>query len=135
MLYTIDDNFLRFWFRFVYRHQSIIELKAYERLRQFVLRDYKAFSGIALEGYFRRRLAEEGTWTRIGGWWDRKGEQEIDVVAVDDFDKRVLFAEVKRNADKINPAVLKAKSEEFLKVNSSYIDYDREYRSLSMSDL
>ena len=135
MLYTIEDNFLRFWFRFIYRYQSAIELKAFDRLRQFVTRDHKTFSGKALEGYFRARLAEEGGWTKIGGWWDRKGENEIDIVAIDEFDKRVLFAEVKRNPEKINPSVLPKRAEEFLKAKSRYADYEREYRSLSMQDM
>lgn len=135
MLYEIDDNFLRFWFRFVYRYQSAIELKAYDRLRDFVLRDYKVFSGKALERYFARRLAEEGHWTQIGGWWDRKGENEIDLVAVDEFEKRLLFCEVKRNPERINPSVLTEKAEAFIRSVSKYAEYKRDFRSLSLEDL
>ena len=29
---------------------------------------------------FRAKFLEEGRYTRIGGWWDRKGENEIDLV-------------------------------------------------------
>lgn len=31
--------------------------------------------------YFRHVLIESKAYTRIGGWWDRKGENEIDIVA------------------------------------------------------
>jgi len=134
-LYTIEDNFLRFWFRFVYKYQSAIELRAYERLRDFVLRDYKVFSGIALEGYFRRKMAEAGCWTKIGGWWDRKGQNEIDIIAVDEFDKRIRFCEVKRNPEKINPAALEERVQSFFVTEPRYSEFQRELCSLSMDDL
>ena len=31
--YILDDNFLIFWFRFIYRYSFLIETKGYERLR------------------------------------------------------------------------------------------------------
>ena len=34
-----------------------------------------------LERYFKRVLIESKKYTRIGSWWDRKGENEIDIVA------------------------------------------------------
>lgn len=135
MLYEIDDEFLRFWFRFIYKYQSAIEIQAYERLRDFVMRDYKVFSGKALEGYFRRKLMEEGGWTQIGGWWDRKGKNEIDIVAIDEFDKRILFAEVKRNPDKIDLKLLTEKAERFFTASPKYSAFVREYLALSMDDM
>lgn len=135
MLYEIDDNFLRFWFRFVWKYQAAIELKAYDRLRDLVLRDYRVFSGKALEGYFRRRLAEEGCWTRIGGWWDRRGENEIDIIALDEFEKRILFGEVKRNAEKIDLDILQDKAESFLRAAGKYGAYRREYRAFSLAEM
>ena len=44
-----------FRFRFVYRNQAAIEMKAYDRIRDLVLRDYAVFSGKALESYFAKR--------------------------------------------------------------------------------
>lgn len=135
MLYQIDDCFLRFWFRFVYRYQSALELKAYDRLRSLILRDYPVFSGMALEQYFRTKLAESGQWTAIGNWYDRKGENEIDIVAVDDLEKRILFAEVKRNPEKINPQVLKTRAQAFLRATPKYADYSPTFVGYSMEDM
>lgn len=135
MLYQIDDCFLRFWFRFVYRYQSAIELKAYDRLRSLILRDYPVFSGLALEQYFRTKLAESGKWTAIGNWYDRKGENEIDIVAVDDLEKQILFAEVKRNQEKIYPQVLKTRAQAFLQVSPKYVDYTPLYAEYSLKDM
>lgn len=135
MFYEIDDNFLRFWFRFVYRYQAAIELKAYGRLREFVLRDYKTFSGKALESYFAKKLAESGEWTRMGNWWDRKGENEIDLIAVDEFGKRILFCEVKRNAEKIKAGTLREKADAFLRAHAGYASFTPDYRALSLADM
>lgn len=135
MLYQIEDNFLRFWFRFIYKYQAAIELKAYSRLRSLIVRDYTVFSGKALEQYFRCKLAESGEWTDIGNWYDRKGENEIDIVAVDDLEKRILFAEVKRNSGKINPRVLEQRAKSFLKTVPKYEEYKRSYAAYSLADM
>lgn len=135
MLYEIDDLFLRFWFRFVYRYQSAIELKAYGRLREFILRDYRMLSGKALESYFAKKLSESGEWTRMGSWWDRKGENEIDLIAVDEFGKRILFCEVKRNAAKISTGTLREKAAVFLRTHANYAAFTPAYRALSLSEM
>ena len=135
LLYEIDDNFLRFWFRFVYRYQAMVEMKAFDRLRDLILRDYAVFSGKSLESYFAKKLAETGTWTQIGRWWDRKGENEIDIVAVDDLEKRILFGEVKRNAERISLGVLRSKAEAFLRNHARYASYASDCRGFSLSEM
>ena len=44
------------------------------------MRDYNTFSGLMLERYFHRVAMESEEFTRIGRWWDRKGENEIDMI-------------------------------------------------------
>lgn len=133
--YTLKDNFLRFWFRFVWKYQSMIELRAYGRLQEFILRDYRVFSGKTLEDYFQHKFAEEGKFTKIGNWWDRKGLNEIDIVAVDDFEKTISFCEVKRNSEKIDLGGLAEKAESFHRATGVYMDYRADYRALSMADM
>lgn len=55
-----------------------------------------------LERYFRQNFAEWGTFTRIGSWWNRKGENEIDLIAEDELEKKAVFAEVKRKQRRIS---------------------------------
>jgi len=54
-----------------------------------------------LERYFRTKLTEESRFTRIGGYWDKKGETEIDLIAVNELEKYAEFIEVKRNPSEI----------------------------------
>lgn len=44
-----------------------------------------------LERYFERKLRESGRYTRIGRYWDRKGENEIDLIAVNESEGSFSF--------------------------------------------
>ena len=117
--YKLNDNFFRFWFRFVFRYQYLIQVRMFDKLREVVTRDYEVFSGIALEGYFRQKFVEEGRYSRMGGWWDRKGENEIDLVCENEFENRLDFYEVKRDPRRISMCVLAEKSESFFLKNAT----------------
>ncbi|MBP5360131.1 MAG: ATP-binding protein, partial [Bacteroidaceae bacterium] len=47
--YEISDQFLRFWFRFVWPYQALVERQQLSLLRQNIGRHYEQFSGRALE--------------------------------------------------------------------------------------
>ena len=133
--YVIIDNFFAFWFRFVHRNADLIELKRFDALREILRRDYEAFSGLMLERYFRQKLVEQHTFTGIGNWWDRKGENEIDIVAEDELSKHALFAEVKRDRERISLERLKEKSEVFMRSTGKFSGWRIEYKALSLSDM
>jgi len=132
--YRIDDCFFRFWFRFVYRNQSMIELGRFKELQSLVARDIDSFSGYALERYFRWKFTEDTTYTRMGGWWDRKGENEIDLVCEDEINGRLDFYEIKRDAARIDLAALKAKAEVFFEKNPDMRSLEGECRGISLAD-
>lgn len=52
---------------------------------------------------------ETGRYSQVGKWWDRKGENEIDMLALNEFDHTGMVAEVNRNPRKISLADLQAK--------------------------
>ena len=107
--YEISDLFLRFWFRFVCPYQSLIESGQLKLLRSNISAHYDQFSGKTLERYFQTQLMETGDYTQVGNWWDRKGENEIDIIAINEFTHEALAAEVKRNERKISLHVLEEK--------------------------
>ena len=41
--YQIKDNFLNFWFRFIYKNRSAIEIGNYEYVKEIVRRDFDNF--------------------------------------------------------------------------------------------
>ncbi len=116
----IDDNYLRFWFRFIYPNQMLIEINRIDLLREIVERQYEQYSGCVLERYFREKIAGSGRVTAIGSYWDSKGVNEIDLLALNDLDKTALIAEVKRNPKKLDMKSLAAKANTLKKELSGY---------------
>lgn len=106
VVYTIHDNFFTFWFRFIFKYGHILEIGAYENMRTLIRRDYATFSGRMLERYFYDKTAESGRYTILGRWWDRKGENEIDLIAANEIDKTAEIYEIKRKRRNINIANL-----------------------------
>ncbi|MDU1891968.1 MAG: ATP-binding protein [Dysgonomonas sp.] len=130
--WSLNDNYLRFWFRFIYPNQSLIEMGKYDLLRETIDKNYEQYSGFILEKYFRAKMAEEERITAIGSYWDSKGENEIDLIALNDLDKTAIVAEVKRNPKKIDMALLQAKADSIKKELGKY---ELELRGLSMDDM
>ncbi len=130
--YEIVDNFLAFWFRFIFKYQSIIEAKNFERLKAIIRRDFSTFRGKILEKLFIELMKEKQLYTQIGSYWQRGNQNEIDIVAIDEADKTILICEVKRSPKRLNLNELKLKSEKLLQ---QYEDYKIEYRLLSLEDI
>lgn len=109
--YAIRDHFLNFWFRFVYPYQNAIERNQLHLVREGMEESYSQFSGWVLETYFQNKAMESGKYTEVGNWWDRSGENEINLVAVNEQSHTGFIAEVKRNPRKISLPILAKKVE------------------------
>jgi len=108
--YVISDNFLNFWFRFIYRYRSAVEVGNLEWVQGKVLGDYETYSGGILERYFRQKYSETGRYNLVTNYWKKDGKDEIDLIAVDEAEKEIVIGEVKRNPEKINLQQLKEKA-------------------------
>lgn len=135
MKYILEDNFLVFWFRFIYKYQHMIEIEAHHQLREIVHRDYETFSGIILEKYFRTVAKESKLYSQIGNYWNRKGTLEIEYIAINELDKTLVFGEVKRQSKKINLDKLKENVAVLTQEIKFINDYKKEFVGLSMDDM
>ncbi len=133
--YELDDVFYCFWFRFIFKYSYIIEIENYAKLQEIVKRDYNTFSGLMLERYFHCVAVESGEFTRIGRWWDRKGEHEIDMIAEDELSNCATFYEIKRQAEEISIGMLKQKVQVFLQATHEFKKYAILYKGLSMEEM
>ena len=106
--YQLNDCFLIFWFRFFYKYQSLVENNALKSLDAIIQRDYSTVSGFMMERYFARKFEEEGKYI-IGKWWDRKGENEIDLIVVDPIEKEAWIYELKKQGERYDARALKEK--------------------------
>ncbi len=135
MRYVLRDNFLTFWFRFVYKYGHLLEVGNLKLLRELIQRDYATFSGLMLERYFTEVLKELQQYSYIGRYWDRKGEHEIDIVAVDTARKVVDLFEIKRNPASYQPALLQHKGTHLLTARPELQNYTMHTHLLSLLDL
>jgi AAA+ ATPase superfamily predicted ATPase len=133
--YVIDDNFLTFWFRFIYKYSHIVEIGQFGELRKIIERDYATFSGKVLEKYFREKLIEQGGITKIGGYWDKTGENEIDLIALNETEKAVQVIEIKRNEKHIRYNLLREKAAVMFVKTGELKGYEIQYKGLSMADM
>lgn len=131
--YEISDQFLRFWFRFVWPYQSLVERGQLALLRQNMGQHYEQFTGRTLEQYFQMQAMETGLYTMVGNWWDRKGENEIDMIALNEFDHTGVVAEIKRNPRKISLADLQKKVD--VLPRQSFGSYTLSLQGLSIEDM
>lgn len=108
--YGIKDNFLRFWFRFVQKYISAVEIGNTDYVLNKMQADYETYSGIVLEQYLRQQYAETGQYNLVTNYWERDGSNEIDLIAVNDVERRLIIGEIKRQAQRININLLKEKA-------------------------
>jgi len=133
--YELNDVFYSFWFRFIFKYSYVIEIENYVKLQEIIERDYSTFSGLMLERYFHSVAMESGEFTRIGRWWDRRGENEIDMIAEDELSGHVSFYEIKRQADEISIGVLRQRAELMLQATHEFKKHDISYKGLSMENM
>ena len=133
--YRLNDSFLIFWFRFLFKYGFMLEIKGYDRVREIIRRDYATFSGFALERYFREKFIESAQWTRIGSWWDRKGENEIDLIAENELERTYAVCEVKRDKSRADIGSLKDKFAAFTKATGHWKRANPQFLALGMEDM
>lgn len=106
-VYSIEDNFLNFWFRFVLPNRSRIELRYTKDLLDSILVSMPDYASSAFEHIGMEFLQGKGSAGRLpaqfshwGRWWDRMNE--IDIVALNSDTLDILFCECKWQKRKID---------------------------------
>ena len=130
--YEIIDNFFHFWFKFIYKNRSAIEIENYAYIKSIVKRDFATYSGRFLEKYFIEKLKATENYSAIGTYWEKGNQNEIDIVAVNDDAKTMLIAEVKRNPEKIDLKQLEKKAQKLLQKHKGY---EVTFKGYSLEDM
>lgn len=133
--YELSDSFIIFWFRFIFKYNHMLEIEAFDALRQIIERDYNTFSGKRLEQYFKELLIEKQQSTTIGQWWSRNGGNEIDLISINELSKQATFYEIKRQAKEIDLLSLEEKVNGFLIATRQLKKYNISCKGLSMQDM
>lgn len=116
-VYHVKDGLFRFWYRFVAKNMSYIELNQTEALMDYILRFLPAFLASSFEEISREWLAYQMKigeipiiYGKLGAWWGnnkrKKKQEEIDVCGLDIFEENVLLGECKWRNTPVDAAVL-----------------------------
>jgi len=130
--YFIDDNFLNFWFRYIFKYKSLIEIENFKLLKKFIKTDFNIYSGHFLEKYFIEKLSLTDQFTEIGTYWESNNQNEIDIVAINEFTKKAMIAEVKLKQEKISIPKLRYKAKTLV---AKLKNYEVEYKGFSLNDM
>ena len=106
-LYKIKDNYLRFWFAFIYPNRSFIESGqtkiVMDKIQKGLVSNQIAF---VYEDICREKMWEinaDGKWpfyfSRLGRYWDHR--TEIDIAAIDPDGNNLILGECKYHKDPI----------------------------------
>lgn len=130
--YEIEDNFLHFWFRFLYKNRGTVEIGNFTYLRALVERDLPTYSGRFLEKYFTEKLILSGQWSQVGSHWDNGFKNQIDILAINEMEKQIRIIEVKRNPEQYSEPLLRQKAHDLLR---HFGGYKVEYCCFSLADM
>lgn len=130
-LYKIKDNYLRFWFAFVYPNMSFIESGhsqlVMNKIRKSLVKNHVAF---VYEDVCKERMWElnaDDVWpfnfTKLGRYWDSR--DEIDIAALDPEGKNLILGECKYWAEPVGISVLRS-----LEAKAETVAWERDSRNV-----
>lgn len=126
--YFLNDNFFRFWFKYIYRNRSDYEIGNYNPIMEKIRNDFNALAGREFEKICMEFLNEINLrgdapfkFSKIGRWWQR--DKEIDLMALNSETKEILFCECKWH-DKTDAKKILAE----LKEKAKYVDWNNNKR-------
>lgn len=128
-LYSIDDNFFNFYSLFFEPFRSDIEIGETRNLEESLAKNFNTYVGKKFEKLIRTEVIRKVlpfTVSKAGRWWgfyrDAEGrkELEIDIVALNDATKDILFAECKWKDNADAKKVLDG-----LKTKAEYVEWNK----------
>ena len=135
-LYFIKDNYLRFWFKYVFPYQSYLEINKKEFLLDKLKISFSSFVAEVFEDISQEILMNNQNIfeiQKIGRWWDKNNE--IDLIAIGK--KEILYGECKWSKNHVGISVLNdliSKSKDVPKEKSIKEEYFALFSKSGFSD-
>ena len=129
-LYKIKDNYLRFWFAFVYPNLSFIESGNGEivlsKIRKGLISNHTAFvyEDVCREKMWQLNAEEKWDFhfSKLGRYWDN--QTEIDIAAIDPEGKNLILGECKYWSEPVGINILTA-----LEEKGKTVEWNRQSRN------
>lgn len=126
-IHILNDNFFKFWFKFIYKHKEGIEKGIYEPVLYDINKNMNNYIGLLFENICKEALEKANKkglleFSKIGRWWDK--DKEIDIIAINEKKEEILFCECKWKTN-VNPEKI------FNELNekSKYVKWNNEKRT------
>lgn len=127
--YNIKDNYISFWFQFIYPNKAFLEMGnnefVIEKIRNHFIDNHVSF---VYENVCKEKMLEYNvsgklgfTFDKIGRWWNNN--EEIDIVAMDSNGSDIIFGECKYTNKPMDVDVLFD-----LENKSKNVEWKNEYR-------
>ncbi len=125
-LYKIKDNYLKFWFSYVYPYQSYLEIENLSYPLEKIKNEFNLWVSKIYEDLAREIILNHSEIPfpikKLGRWWN--SNEEIDIVGLGD--NEIIFGECKWSSKKVGLSVLltlKEKSKNVKWNNSNRKEY------------
>jgi len=128
-IYEITDKYLLFWHKFIQPNRALIELRKKEELLQQINKNINKHTSKIFEEISKEHVQQTKEYRKTGTQWGKyKGETgkntyEIDIVALNEETKEILFAECKWQ-DNVNPEKI---IEELIE-KAGHVEWNKEER-------
>lgn len=128
-LYKIKDNFLLFWFKFIYPNISFIESDNVDIVMNKIKDNFidnhvsYVYEDICIEKMWElnKNNVFNFNFSKVGRWWNN--DKEIDIVAFDNTGKNIIFGECKFWKNKVGVNILAT-----LEEKSKYVEWNKNNR-------
>jgi len=117
-IYYISENFFKFWYRFVFKKRSMMEIAEPQKIFTTRIKpDFDSYLGACFEQICKQYLQKQSNTgnelceiAHLGRWWGAdsrtKLQSEIDIVGSDETNDKFIFAECKWHDGLIKKDVL-----------------------------
>ncbi len=107
-LYKLHDRFFSFWFKYIFPHRGKLEIGSPGYIVNTIRETFDPHLSVVYEDVCReicRVLMKNGVmhFTSIGKWWLKN--EEIDLVAIDEEERKIYFGECKWSRKKVSEDV------------------------------
>lgn len=129
--YRIKDNFIAFWFQFIYPNKAFLEIEkdniVLTKIKENFIDNHVAF---VYEQVCREKMWDLNangklgmTFDKLGRWWN--SQEEIDLVGIDSNGKDIIFGECKFYTNKL----MDSKTYYRLKEKAKLVEWNKENRT------
>ncbi len=119
-VYVLKDNFIRFWFEYVFAFSSDLEIRNFKQAKEKFKKHFNILESITYEQVAREDLQKSFSLERVGRFWNK----DVEIDGVGFKEKSLYFMEAKWSGSKLNLRELNK-----LREKSKFVDFKKKERS------